>query len=352
MASARRVRQDAEAAAKRYAEYASLIAGYNARVDQMNSGNEAAVNLYNQQVAEFKAFQESVEKGQAVAVANLGLRTAGGYENLVEKLEKNWPEGKVPAPLTPEQENIAIAEAQYIKQKVIEVNAAWAASFGPDGPSFGEQPPPYDPAADPNYPKSTVQPTWIDRDSPEGQKVIQQLSNFGSYAIVGGKGGKIVPMDLDKKGFPKDAATMVKGVENLGALPSQVGPLTVGDKQHWVNNGDGTATRYMAGPSGWYAAGPPIKILAWDKSPPTQNTDAGPVPEQPKDWNPSLRERAELENPTVDAAGSNMAAAMGSYVKTGLMNEASRNSALVDEAGQPLTSTDTGVLNRVMRGIL
>ena len=134
MTSARRVRQDAEAAAKRYAEYASLIAGYNARVDQMNSGNEAAVNLYNQQVAEFKAFQESVEKGQAVAVANLGLSTAGGYENLVEKLEKNWPEGKVPAPLTPEQENIAIAEqvqqAQYINQKVIEANAAWAASFG------------------------------------------------------------------------------------------------------------------------------------------------------------------------------------------------------------------------------
>jgi len=356
MASARRVRQDAEAAAKRYAEYASLIAGYNARVDQMNSGNEAAVNLYNQQVAEFKAFQESVEKGQAVAVANLGLSTAGGYENLVEKLEKNWPEGKVPAPLTPEQENIAIAEqvqqAQYINQKVIEANAARAASFGPDGPSFGEQPPPYDPAADPNYPKSTVQPTWIDRDSPEGQKVIQQLSNFGSYAIVGGKGGKIVPMDLDKKGFPKDAATMVKGVENLGALPTQVGLLTIGDKQHWVNNGDGTATKYLAGPTGWYASGSPIRILAWDKSPPTQNTDAGPVPEQPKDWNPSLRERAELENPTVDAAGSNMAAAMGSYVKTGLMNEASRNSALVDEAGQPLTSTDTGVLNRVMRGIL
>lgn len=356
MPSARRVRQDAEAAAKRYAEYANLIAGYNARVDQMNSGNEAAVNLYNQQVAEFKAFQKDVEEGRAVAIANLGLSTAVGYENLVEKLEKNWPEGKVPAPLTPEQENIAIAEqvqqAQYINQKVIEANAAWAASFGPDGPSLGEQPPPYDPAADPNYPKSTVQPTWIDRDSPEGQKVIQQLSNFGSYAIVGGKGGKIVPMDLDKKGFPKDAATMVKGVENLGALPTQVGPLTIGDKQHWVNNGDGTATKYLAGPTGWYASGSPIRILAWDKSPPTQNTDAGPVPEQPKDWNPSLRERAELENPTVDAAGSNMAAAMGSYVKTGLMNEASRNSALVDEAGQPLTSTDTGVLNRVMRGIL
>ena len=40
-----------------------------------------------------------------------------------------------------------------------------------------------------------------------------------------------------------------------------------------------------------------------------------------------------------------MAAAMGSYAKTGLMNEASRNN-------QSLTNSDTGVLNRVMQGIL
>jgi hypothetical protein len=173
------------------------------------------------------------------------------------------------------------------------------------------------------------------------------LSNSGQYAIVNGKDGKIIPGDLDEKGQVKDAGFMVSGVENLGPLPQTVGPLgqTLGDSQKWVRNGDGTATRYMAGPSGWYAAGPPIKILAWDKEAPVQQTDAGAAPEAPKDWNPSLREKAELENPTANAAGANMAAAMGSYAKTGLMNEASRQS-------QSLTNSDTGVLNRVMQGII
>ena len=258
----------------------------------------------------------------------------------------------MPAPLTPEQENIAIAEqvqqAQYINQKVIEANAAWAASFGPDGPPLGEQPPPYDPAADPNYPKSTVQPTWIDRDSPEGQKVIQQLSNVGSYAIVGGKGGKIVPMDLDEKGFPKDAATMVRvsrtwvryqprsgyqpsATSSIGSIMETARPPSI-----WLGRPDGM----LPVPQSGFLPGTSLPDTKHRRRACSGTTEG---------LEPQPARAAELENPTVDAAGSNMAAAMGSYVKTGLMNEASRNSALVDEAGQPLTSTDTGVLNRVMR---
>lgn len=351
MPNARRVRQDAEAAARRYAEYGNLIAGYNANVDKMNSGNAAAVALYNQQVADFKAFQKDVEEGRAVAVANIGYGNLGFGPDFgsVEEMRKSWPEGMVPAQATPEEEKAAmeaqIAQSQYINQKINENNLAWSQSFGPEGAPLGAQPPAYDFNADPNYPKSTIEQRWVPEDSAEGQKTLMALNNAGQYAIVAGKDGKIIPGDLDKKGFAKDAGYMRNSVADLGPLPHQMGPMTVGDKQGWVRNGDGTATRYMAGPSGWYAAGPPIKILAWDKEAPVQQTDAGPVPEEPKDWNPSLREKAELENPTANAAGANMAAAMGSYAKTGLMNEASRNN-------QSLTNSDTGVLNRVMQGIL
>lgn len=354
MPNARRVRQDAEAAARRYAEYGNLIAGYNANVDKMNSGNAAAVALYNQQVADFKAFQKDVEEGRAVAVANIGYGNLGFGPDFgsVEEMRKSWPEGVVPAQATPEEEKAMqeaqIAQSQYINQKINENNLAWAQSFGDAGPPPGENPPSYDFNADPNYPKSTVEQRWVPENSAEGQKTLMALNNAGQYAIVAGKDGKIIPGDLDERGQVKDAGYMVSGVENLGPVPQeQSGWLKQpgGDTQKWVRNGDGTATRYMAGPSGWYAAGPPIKILAWDKEAPVQQTDAGPVPEEPKDWNPSLRERAELDNPTANAAGANMAAAMGSYAKTGLMNEASRNN-------QSLTNSDTGVLNRVMQGIL
>ena len=115
----------------------------------------------------------------------------------------------------------------------------------------------------------------------------------------------------------------------------------------WLRNGDGTATQYQrkGGAGEWQSVTPAMRILDWDKKEPVQQTDAGAAPEEPKGWNPSLREKAELESPTANAAGANMAAAMGSYAKTGLMNEASRNN-------QSLTNSDTGVLNRVMQGIL
>lgn len=354
MPNARRVRQDAEAAARRYAEYGNLIAGYNANVDKMNSGNAAAVALYNQQVADFKAFQKDVEEGRAVAVANIGYGNLGFGPDFgsVEAMRKSWPEGMVPAQATPEEEKASmeaqIAQSQYINQKINENNLAWSQSFGPEGPPFGAQPPAYDFNADPNYPKSTVEQRWVPENSAEGQKTLMTLNNAGQYAIVAGKDGKIIPGDLDKRGFAKDAGYMGTKLPAPSAFTSQGWGGTANKKENfWLKNGDGTATRYMRSGADkpWVAAGPPIKVLAWDKTAPVQQTDAGPVPEEPKDWNPSLRERAELDNPTANAAGANMAAAMGSYAKTGLMNEASRNN-------QSLTNSDTGVLNRVMQGIL
>ena len=347
MANARRVRQDAEAAARRYAEYGNLIAGYNANVDKMNSGNAAAVALYNQQVADFKAFQKDVEEGRAVAVADIGYGNMfGGYDPF-EVERKSWPEGKVPLALTEEQQAQQQKYADYVNQKQAELTAQWQAEHTANGESNSFEYlsiPQYNPIGDPNAPPQ-VERTFVDENSPEGIAALKAASPAGQFAIVAGKDGKIIPGDLDEKGFAKDAGFMRNSVADLGPLPHQMGPMTVGDKQGWVRNGDGTATRYMAGPTGWYAAGPPIKILEWNKDAPVQQTDAGPVPEEPKDWNPSLRERAELDNPTANAAGANMAAAMGSYAKTGLMNEASRNN-------QSLTNSDTGVLNRVMQGIL
>jgi hypothetical protein len=336
MANARRVRQDAEAAARRYAEYGNLVANYNANVDKMNSGNTAAVNLYNQQVAEFKAFQKDVEEGRAVAVANIGMSNMfGGLDPLVEQ-RKSWPEGMVPAPATEDQVqasmNAQVAQSQYINQKMNEINLS------------GGDPSAYDFNADPNFPKAPEQ-QWVPEDSPEGKKTLLALSNVGQFAVVKGKDGKIIAGDTDQRGFSKDAGYMVNSVADLGPQPRQIGPTMIGNTQGWVRNGDGTATRYVASGGQWVPAGGPVKILAWDKEEPVQQTDVGAAPEQPKDWNPSLREKAELENPTANAAGANMAAAMGSYAKTGLMNEASRNS-------QSLTNSDTGVLNRVMQGIL
>ncbi|MBK8359327.1 MAG: hypothetical protein IPL15_10250 [Comamonadaceae bacterium] len=171
------------------------------------------------------------------------------------------------------------------------------------------------------------------------------MAQQGQFAVVKGKDGKIIAADTNERGFANDAGSMVNSVAELGAVPRQIGPLTVGEKQKWVRNEDGTATRYVANNGQWAPAGGPIKILGWNTPEPVQQTDAGAVPEEPKDWNPSLREKAELESPTANAAGANMAAAMGSYAKTGLMNEASRNN-------QSLTNSDTGVLNRVMQGIL
>lgn len=336
MANARRVRQDAEAAARRYAEYGNLIAGYNANVDKMNSGNAAAVALYNQQVADFQAFQKDVEEGRAVAVANIGYGNLGYGPDFgsVEEMRKSWPEGMVPAQPTPEEEKanqeFQIAQSMYAIQKAQE-----------------SYPEPYDFSADPNYPKPPEQ-RWVPEDSAEGQKTLMTLNNAGQYAIVAGKDGKIIPGDIDDRGGVKDAGYM--GTELPAARQSYTqgwGSTANKEENFWLKNGDGTATRYMRAGSDkpWVAAGPPIKVLAWDKTAPVQQTDAGPVPEEPKDWNPSLRERAELDSPTVSAAGANMAAAMGSYAKTGLMNEASRNN-------QSLTNSDTGVLNRVMQGIL
>jgi len=343
MPNARRVRQDAEAAARRYAEYGNLIANYNANVDKMNSGNAAAVALYNQQVEEFKAFQKSVEEGHEYAIADIGVK-GSIYEG---------PKDTVALPYTEEEQKTLAAETaareQYAAGKQAELTAQW--KLLPNDSENQIQPPIYNIASDPDAPAITVKPTYVSIDSPEGIKALQDQPQ-GQFAMVKGKDGKLVAAKTDERGV-KDAGALVDALPpatqqipgfNFSAPGMGGGTAT---QQVWLRNGDGTATQYQreGGAGQWQAVTPAIRILAWEKKEPVQQTDAGPVPEQPKDWNPSLRERAELDNPTANAAGANMAAAMGSYTKTGLMNEASRNS-------QSLTNSDTGVLNRVMQGIL
>ena len=69
MPNAKRVLQDREAAAKRYATYGEQIAAYNANVDQVNAANQSASDLYNQQAAEYNAWMDQIKAGQSKGVA-------------------------------------------------------------------------------------------------------------------------------------------------------------------------------------------------------------------------------------------------------------------------------------------
>jgi len=384
MPSARRVRQDAEAAARRYAEYGKLVAAYNARIDKMNSGNQAAVDLYNQQVSEFNDFMDRVKAGQEYAVADIGFSNLyGGADPYADmKAEDMIVNGQIQKPLTPEEQKQELAYQHYVREQQNKLNMEYLQSGGLElskAPQYlipTEQetktvggitvpvgtPPPsgvvegyLNSTNDPNLP-SRPAPTYVAADSEEGKKLLADWKKpAGQFAMVTGKNneaGDLKLVNVDKKtGLAKDAGFMLSG-----GLPDplpNIGGFSRGTETYWLRNGDGTATRYeRKGGGAWQAVSPPMRIAEWNQKAPEQQTDAGTAPEAPKDWNPSLRERRELTNPTLDAAGANKAAAMGSYGNIGLMNEASRNSALVDSAGQPLTSTDTGVLNRVMRGIL
>lgn len=370
MPNARRVRQDAEAAARRYAEYGRLIAGYNARVDAMNSGNAAAVALYNQQVEEFKDFKKKVESGQEYAVADVGFGNLFGgadpYENA--KAEDMIVNGQIQKPFGEEDQKAELEYQQYVTQQQQKLNTEYLQSGGTDlakAPQYLLQQPktmkvgeyeitqPPDPnitqaevnsTNDPNLP-SRPTPSYVAADSEEGKKLLADWKKpVGQFAMVKGKDGQIIAAKTDQKGI-KDAGFMVDVLPDpMPTVPGWAG--SGGTESYWLRNGDGTATQYVRSNNGpWQAVTPAIRILGWDKKAPVQQTDAGAVPEEPKAWNPSLRELAELKSPTTNAAGANMAAAMGSYAKTGLMNEASRNN-------QSLTNSDTGVLNRVMQGIL
>ena len=371
MPNARRVRQDAEAAARRYAEYGKLIAGYNANVDKMNSGNAAAVDLYNQQVQEFKDFQKKVESGQEYAVADVGFGNLFGgfdpYENA--KAEDMIVNGQIQKPFNQEDQKLELDYHGYVTQQQQKLNLEYLQSGGTElakAPQYVVPEPktsnlggfeiqkPADPnvslagvnsSNDPNAPPRPT-PTYVAADSEEGKKLLADWRKpVGQFAMIKGKDGKLVAAKADQRGI-KDAGFMVDVLPYpMPDAPGGIGGIG-GTDTYWLRNGDGTATQYVRSNNGpWQAVTPAIRILSWDKKAPVQQTDAGAVPEEPKAWNPSLRELAELKSPTTNAAGANMAAAMGSYAKTGLMNEASRNN-------QSLTNSDTGVLNRVMQGIL
>lgn len=269
MPNARIIRQDQEAAAKRYATYANQVAGYNAEVDKVNAANQSASDLYNQQAAEYNAWMEQIKAGQSKGVAKT-------------------PDGK------------------------------WALLGSHDG----------------NY-------AWDVRD---------------------------------ERGNPLDAGGMYN---SLAEAPGAVGNLSPFAPQTaiWVKNPDGTATRYMPetvevanpnyNPNDWFGgADQPqtitqtnwnpisgaIRIAEFNTQPPTPQGVTVPAPEEPKPWNPSIRDVRELQSPTADPAGAEMAASRGEAVKTGLMNQAAGNAFADPE--DPNNLKDKGILARVLGGQL
>lgn len=263
MPNVKRVRQDQETAAKRYGEYAKLVESYNAQVGQLNSANQAAADLYNQQAAEYNRFVDSVK--------------AGGY-------------GLAPV----------------------------------DG---------------------------------------------GGYASVHGdvEKGIIEYTYRDKKGQPTDRASLYGSTKELPTnISGAWGPILfrIGATSAYVRNADGTATPYkyvitnwgdeFSGTPAtyqWMAAGTPIRVMEFTAQPPTQQEMTMAQPEEPKAWNPSRREIAELQNPTVDVAGAQLAAAAGNYANTGILAEASaRSPVLANPEEEPLTPSSSGILARVRAG--
>ena len=262
MPNVKRVRQDQEAASKRYGEYAKLVENYNAQVGQVNDANKAAADLYNQQAAEYNAFVETVK--------------AGGY-------------GLAPT------EN-------------------------------------------------------------------------GQYASVHGdvEKGIIEYTNRDNKGRPYDAGAMYGSVKELPTVDTNSGWLggPVASAPAYVRNADGTATPYSYALTSWpdefsgtpakyewVASGPPIRVMEFTAKPPTQQEVTTPQPEEPKAWNPSRRDIAELQNPTVDTAGGQLAAATGGYANTGILAEANaRSPILANPEEEPLTPSSSGILARVRAG--
>lgn len=275
MPNVKRIRQDQEAAQKRYATYADQIAAYNANVDQVNAANQSASDLYNQQAAEYNAWTEQIKAGQSVGVAK-----------------------------TPD----------------------------------------------------------------------------GRWALLGSHNGEYAWSVRDKRGNPMDATQMygslaegVKAVENGSGQRLPWSPTPV----FWVKNADGTATQYAGSaveianpnynPNDWFGGADqpqtitqtqwqpttvPIRIAEFNTPAPTPQSVSLPTPEEPKGWNPSLREIDELRAPTVDAAGAQMATARGEGAKTGLVNEAvGRDSAFADPE-DPNNLADKGILARVLGGQL
>jgi len=329
MANASIVRQDAEAAARRYAEYGNLIAQYNAGVDAGNSGNQAAIDLYNQQVAEFNTFVSAVKNREQYGLYDM----SEGAPGATSYLQTPFTEAEQA------QQDIYTDYVQEQQQNLLNNYYAQQAANG--NSEAGGAPPVYDPNTDYN-PNKPVAPTATYTESPWR----------GSYAMVQGDGsGKIIPASMDNYGQPRDSGGLYDSMDQLPSIrPDSPGITRLpssyqGEQSAWVKDGSGNAVQYVASNGQWVQNSAPVRLMSFDKAAPTQQTDFGAVPEAPKDWNPSLRDIKELNNPTQDAAGAAMLAAQGSAGNTGIINEASKNN-------ESLTDSDTGILSRVMQGKL
>lgn len=323
------------------------VGKYSQAIDAYNAENKAKTDAYNAKASDFNAFMDQVKKGQNYAVADVGLSNAfGGYDP-----SNSWPEGKVPVPFTAEQAAQQDAYNTYVSQKQQELNTQWeqqrSATSGESNNFEQLQPPVYNPIGDPNAPAQPQQ-TYVDKTSPEGQEILKNQP-VGQFAIVTGKNneaGDLKYVNTDKKGFATDAAWMVSGVDQLGAVPQQIGPMTIGDKQKWVRNGDGTATLYSAANGYWASTGQTARIAEWKEEPPA----AAAMPEQPKFNTLSLREEDELKSPTLDQPGANLAAAHNMPAKTGLVNQMSSGNSVFAERDQQKNIAESGILARVLSG--
>ena len=264
MPNASRVRQDAEAAARRYAEYGRLIALYNARVDAMNSGNAAAVALYNQQVQEFKDFQKKVESGQEYAVADVGFGNLFGgadpYENA--KAEDMIVNGQIQKPFNQEDQKVETAYQKYVTQQQQKLNLEYLQSGGTEldkAPQYvvpetktrnlgGFEVPrnadsnitvaEVNSTNDPNAPPRPT-PTYVAADSEEGKKLLADWTKpVGQFAMIKGQDGKLVAANVDQKGI-KDAGFMVDMLPD--PMPTTPGGAGVGGfggtETYWLRNG-------------------------------------------------------------------------------------------------------------------
>ena len=217
---------------------------------------------------------------------------------------------------------------------------------------------------------------WMDQIKAGQSKGVAKTPD-GRWALLGSHNGEYAWDVRDKKGNPIDAAGMYNSLAEAQGAVGNLSPFAP-PAAIWVKNPDGTATRHVAetvevanpnyNPNDWFGGGADqpqtitqtqwqpttgaIRIAEFNTPAPTPQSVSLPTPEEPKGWNPSLREIDELRAPTVDAAGAQMATARGEGAKIGLVNEAAgRDSAFADPE-DPTNLADKGILARVLGGQL
>lgn len=275
MPNARLIRQDQEAAQKRYLNYAAQIEGYNAEVDRVNAANQSASDLYNQQAAEYNAFVNNIKAGQQLGV---GEYAPGSFTLMKGYTDDNGVPG---------------------------ITAYTADKRGNPQLAGG---------------------------------LVDKLPE----ADVGSTGGAMLQGQLNGVWLKNGDGTATFHTWNPGYNTVDLGG----------GDGGGGYTTTQTGTPGWEPSTYTARLMQFNTPSPTAQEVSTPAPEQPKGWNPSLREIEEVQAPTADAAGVQMAAARGESAKTGLVNEAiGRESAFADPE-DPNNLADKGILARVLGGQL